>query len=86
LWQKLSDNKYFLLLYCQMLHGEHYLEVLHPISTEGTLEVHCKVVDVLDKGSGTTVLVEGEIKAYTKLLIYLMMLPVTCIISVFLVG
>jgi len=65
-----------------MLHGEHYLEVLHPVSTEGTLEVHCKVVDVLDKGSGTTVLVEGEIKAYTKLFIYLMMLPVTCIISV----
>jgi len=44
----------------RMLHGEHYLEVLHPVSTEGTLEVHCKVVDVLDKGSGTTVLVEVE--------------------------
>jgi len=69
-----------------MLHGEHYLEVLQPISTEGTLEVHCKVVDVLDKGSGTIVLVEGEIKAYTELFIYLMMLPVTSIISVCLVG
>lgn len=51
-----------LLLCCQMLHGEQYLEVLRPINSEGTLEVHCKVVDVLDKGSGTVVLVEGEIK------------------------
>lgn len=65
-----------------MLHGEQYLEVLRPISIEGTLEVHCKVVDVLDKGSGTIVLVEGEMRAYAKLFIYLMMLPVTCIISV----
>ena len=64
-----------------MLHGEHYLEVLHPISTEGSLEVHCKVVDVLDKGSGTIVLVEGEIKAYTKQFMFLMMLPVTCFIQ-----
>ena len=54
-----------------MLHGEHYLEVLCPMNAEGTLEVHFKVVDVLDKGSGTIVLVEGESKAYTKLFIYL---------------
>ena len=82
---KLSDQ-YLLLLYCQMLHGEHYLEVLQPINTEGALEVRCKVVDVLDKGSGTIVLVEGEIEAYTTLFIYLMMLPVTSIVSVCLVG
>jgi 3-hydroxyacyl-CoA dehydrogenase/3a,7a,12a-trihydroxy-5b-cholest-24-enoyl-CoA hydratase len=44
----------------RMLHGEHYLEVLQPINTEGALEVRCKVVDVLDKGSGTIVLVEVE--------------------------
>jgi len=44
----------------RMLHGEQYLEVLRPISTEGTLEVHCKVADVLDKGSGTVVLVQVE--------------------------
>jgi len=69
-----------------MLHGEHYLEVLQPINTEGALEVRCKVVDVLDKGSGTIVLVEGEIEAYTTLFIYLMMLPVTSIVSVCLVG
>jgi hypothetical protein len=50
-----------------MLHGEHYLEVLRPIGNEGTLEVHCKVADVLDKGSGTVVLVQGESRAYTKL-------------------
>jgi hypothetical protein len=42
------------------LHGEQYLELLTPVSTEGSLEVHCKVVDVLDKGSGTVVLVEGK--------------------------
>jgi hypothetical protein len=71
-----------LLLCCQILHGEHYLEVLRPIGTEGTLEVHCKMVDMLDKGSGTTVLVEGEMKAYTKLFMYLMMMPVPCIIPV----
>jgi hypothetical protein len=44
----------------QILHGEQYLELLAPINTEGTLEVHCKVADVLDKGSGTVVLVEGK--------------------------
>lgn len=44
----------------KILHGEQYLELLAPISTEGTLEVHCKVVDVLDKGSGTLVLVEVD--------------------------
>jgi hypothetical protein len=53
-----------LLLCCQILHGEQHLEILTPISTEGTLEVHCKVVDVLDKGSGTVVLVEGKTLAY----------------------
>jgi hypothetical protein len=58
-----------------MLHGEHYLEVLRPISTEGTLEVHCKVADVLDKGSGTVVLVEGESRAYTKLQGYIQNIP-----------
>lgn len=47
-----------------MLHGEQYLEVLRPISSEGTLDVHCRVVDMLDKGSGTVVLVEGEIRSY----------------------
>lgn len=39
--------------------------MLRPISSEGTLEVHCKVVDMLDKGSGTVVLVEGEIRSYS---------------------
>jgi 3-hydroxyacyl-CoA dehydrogenase/3a,7a,12a-trihydroxy-5b-cholest-24-enoyl-CoA hydratase len=50
-------------MFCyQVLHGEQYLEVLRPISSEGTLEVHLKVVDILDKGSGTVVLVEGKAK------------------------
>ncbi|KAJ9579803.1 hypothetical protein L9F63_004549, partial [Diploptera punctata] len=44
----------------RMLHGEQYLEVLRPIAVEGSLEVHCKVVDVLDKGSGTVVLVDCD--------------------------
>lgn len=51
------------MLCCQVLHGEQYLELLAPVSTEGTLEVHCKVVDVLDKGSGTIVLMEGKCSA-----------------------
>jgi hypothetical protein len=49
-----------LLLCCQILHGEQYLELLAPISTDGTLKVCCKAVDVLDKGSGTVILVEGK--------------------------
>jgi hypothetical protein len=41
--------------------------VLRPISSEGTLEVHCKVVDVVNKGSGTAVLVEGETQVYSEI-------------------
>ncbi|PSN45997.1 Peroxisomal multifunctional enzyme type 2 [Blattella germanica] len=43
-----------------MLHGEQYLELLRPLATEGTLEVHCKVADVVDKGSGTIILVDVD--------------------------
>ncbi|KAJ4433546.1 hypothetical protein ANN_15855 [Periplaneta americana] len=44
----------------KVLHGEQYLEVLRPMKEEGVLEVHCKVVDMLDKGSGTVVLLDVD--------------------------
>lgn len=43
-----------------LLHGEQYLEILKPTSTSGVLESHCRVVDVIDKGSGAVVITDIE--------------------------
>jgi multifunctional beta-oxidation protein len=41
-----------------VLHGEHYLEVRkYPISTSGTLESFCKLVDVFDKGKASVAVI-----------------------------
>lgn len=44
----------------QILHGEQYLEVHKPLPTEGTVETRFKVLDILDKGKGTIVLVQHD--------------------------
>nr|CAD7423672.1 unnamed protein product [Timema monikensis] len=43
----------------KMLHGEQYLEVIRPLETSGELVSKARVVDVLDKGSGAAILVDG---------------------------
>lgn len=44
----------------KVLHGEQYLEVLHPLLSEDTLESHVSVADVLDKGSGAVIIIDVE--------------------------
>nr|CAD7452953.1 unnamed protein product [Timema tahoe] len=44
----------------KMLHGEQYLEVIRPLETSGELVSKARVVDVLDKGSGAAILVDGK--------------------------
>nr|CAD7401807.1 unnamed protein product [Timema cristinae] len=44
----------------KMLHGEQYLEVIRPLETSGELVSKARVVDVLDKGSGAAILVDGS--------------------------
>ncbi|KAI9001860.1 hydroxysteroid dehydrogenase [Hyaloraphidium curvatum] len=39
------------------VHGEHYTELLSPIPTGGKLRTESKVVDVVDRGKGVTVLI-----------------------------
>lgn len=43
----------------QLLHGEQYLELLAPLAPEGTLKSEAAILDVLDKGSGAAVLLQG---------------------------
>lgn len=45
----------------KILHGEHYLELYKPFSANGTLDLRSKLVDVLDKGSGATIIVNGRL-------------------------
>ncbi|KAL4802552.1 hypothetical protein BDV18DRAFT_166876 [Aspergillus unguis] len=41
-----------------LLHGEHYLEVRkYPVATSGTLESHCKLVDIFDKGKASVAVI-----------------------------
>ena len=42
-----------------LLHGEHYLELYKPLSTSGTLSIQSNLVDVLDKGIGATLIING---------------------------
>jgi len=43
----------------KILHGEQYLEIYKPLSTSGVLTPKPKLVDVLDKGSGAILIVNG---------------------------
>lgn len=45
----------------KVLHGEHYLEVFKPYSPSGVFDVRTEVVDVLDKGSGATLIINAEL-------------------------
>lgn len=56
-WQKQSmDNIVFFL---QVLHGEQYMEIFQPIPTSGELISVAKIADILDKGFGAAVLING---------------------------
>lgn len=37
----------------KMLHGEHYIQQLRQLPSEGIMNVEIKTLDVLDKGKGT---------------------------------
>lgn len=47
----------------RLLHGEQYIELLGPLPTEGKLVCQAKIAEVLDKGSGASVLLEVEMKS-----------------------
>jgi 3-hydroxyacyl-CoA dehydrogenase/3a,7a,12a-trihydroxy-5b-cholest-24-enoyl-CoA hydratase len=40
------------------LHGEQYLEIMKPIPTSGTLFYQTNIVDILDKQSGASLIIE----------------------------
>lgn len=45
----------------KLLHGEHYLELYKPFSPNGSFDIRTKLVDVLDKGSGATLVINAEL-------------------------
>ncbi|CAG2234776.1 HSD17B4 [Mytilus edulis] len=47
----------------KILHGEQYTELYKPFPTSGTLTSRGTIVDVLDKGSGAVILMDGRFKA-----------------------
>lgn len=47
-----------------VLHGEHYIELLGPVPADGKLISKPRVVEVLDKSSGAVVVIEGKSKLY----------------------
>ncbi|XP_061527961.1 peroxisomal multifunctional enzyme type 2 isoform X2 [Phycodurus eques] len=44
----------------QVLHGEQYLELYKSLPTSGQLTSEATIADILDKGSGAVILLEGE--------------------------
>uniref|UniRef100_A0A671UVY2 Peroxisomal multifunctional enzyme type 2 n=1 Tax=Sparus aurata TaxID=8175 RepID=A0A671UVY2_SPAAU len=46
--------------FTQVLHGEQYLELYRPLPTSGKLTSEATIADVLDKGSGAVILLDGE--------------------------
>ncbi|CAF1613938.1 unnamed protein product [Rotaria magnacalcarata] len=44
----------------RILHGEQYVELFQPLPTSGTVTLKGKIVDVLDKGSGASIVYDVE--------------------------
>ncbi|XP_054707762.1 peroxisomal multifunctional enzyme type 2-like [Uloborus diversus] len=44
----------------RLLHGEQYLELHQPFSPSDVLSTKCRLLDVLDKGSGAVVIIEAD--------------------------
>ena len=44
----------------QVLHGEQYTEIYKPLPPRATLTSKSRVVDILDKGSGAVLIVNGN--------------------------
>ncbi|GIY74336.1 hypothetical protein CEXT_629571, partial [Caerostris extrusa] len=44
----------------RILHGEQYLELFQPLPPSGALKSECRLVDVLDKGSGAVVIIDVD--------------------------
>lgn len=45
----------------KILHGEQYLEVFKPFKSSGVLDIKTELVDVLDKGSGASLIINAEL-------------------------
>ena len=45
----------------RLLHGEHYLELFKPLPSSASLRRDYKLVDVLDKGSGASLIFNGKL-------------------------
>lgn len=43
-----------------ILHGEHYIEVLGKLPTDGKLISKPRIVEVLDKSSGAVIIYDGK--------------------------
>lgn len=43
-----------------IVHGEHYLEILGDLKTSGRLTTRVEVADVLDKGSGAVIITNSK--------------------------
>jgi hypothetical protein len=44
----------------KILHGEQYLELFKPLATADVLTLKSRLVDVLDKGSGALIIINGK--------------------------
>ena len=47
--------------FTKLLHGEQYLEIYKPFQSSGNLTVKTSLADVLDKGSGATLVLNGSL-------------------------
>ena len=52
---------FLFFIFLQILHGEQYMEIFQPIPTSGELVSTGRIADVLDKGFGAVVLINGMI-------------------------